>query len=148
MHHYLECGLSHVYLVNGFPWPDTIGSLHTTIGKLLVQKAGAMDGDEIRFLRREMGMTQAVFGEKLDAFREAVCRWERGRDRIKPDKDVSLRKLYLEFVGCPCSIELLSRVMSVNDQDDGVIIMERHHHQWYLSPRKKFVTFPRVNYCQ
>lgn len=142
MHHYLECGLSNVYLVNGFPWPQTIGSLHTAIGKLLVQKAGAMDGLEIRFLRREMGMTQAVFGERLGSCRESVCRWEKGRDRINLKQDVLLRTLYLGFVGCPCSIEQLLRIMSANDRDGGVIVMERHHHQWYLSPRKSLSHFP------
>ena len=137
MHHYLECGLSNVYLVNGFPWLDSIDGLHTTIGKLLVQKAGSLDGSEVLFLRRELGLSQQQFGKKLDVCSETVWRWEKGRSQIKPAQDISLRALYLRFIGCQCSEALLVRVMSCNDQESRLMILERHNGQWYLSPRKK-----------
>ena len=136
MYHYLECGLPNVYLVNGIPWLDSIDGLHMTIGKLLAQKAGSLGGREIRFLRREMGLTQKGLGEKLDTSCRTVQRWEQDRNRVTHGQDVLLRTLYLGFIGRPCSMELISRVMSVNDQDTGMIILERHRRQWYLSPRK------------
>ena len=139
MYYYLECGLDNVYLVNGYPFPACIDELHAAIGKLLVQKAGSLDALEIRFLRHEMGMTQKALGEKLGVCCMTVCQWEKGRNRVKPNQDVSLRTLYLEFIGCPCSRALLFRVMSGIDDDPWLIILECHHRQWFLSPRKKIV---------
>ena len=136
MYHYLECGLDDVYLVNGYPWLDSIDSLHTTIGKLLVQKAGSLDGCEILFFRRELGLSQKVLGKRLDVNLQTVWRWENDKGRIKPDKDVSLRALYLDFIGCLCSKKVLAKLMSRSDQDSGLMILEQHQKQWYLSPRK------------
>ena len=142
MYHYLECGLDNVYLVNGYPWLDSIDELHVSIGKLLVQKAGSLTGSEIWFLRHEMGFSQKVLGERLGVCLQTLCRWEKGRTRVKPDKDVSLRTLYLERIDCPCSKALLTRLMSRTDQDAGLMILERHHNKWYLSPRKKLTGCP------
>lgn len=136
MHHYLECGLSNVYLVNGFPWLDSIDGLHTTIGKLLVQKAGSLDGSEILFLRRELGLSQLELGERLGVSSDTIRRWEKFQSRVKPDHDVLLRSLYLDFVGCPSQKALLAKLMSRDDQEPEFMILERHHNQWYLSPRK------------
>ena len=136
MYHYLECGLDNVYVVNGFPWLDSIGTLHTTIGKLLVQKAGSLEGAEVLFLRRELGLSQEKLGDRLGVSTETIRRWERGRSRVKSVNDVSLRALYLGFIGCPCSGELLTRLMSRIDQEPKLMILEQHQRQWYLSPRK------------
>ncbi len=136
MYHYLECGLANIYLINGFPFLECIDNLHAAIGKLLVQKSGSLDGHEILFLRREMGMTQSILGKKVGVSIETLRRWERGRSRVKPEKDVSLRALYLGFVGCPCSRKVLARLMSLNDQEPGFIVLEHHQRQWYLSPKK------------
>lgn len=136
MYHYLECGLDNVYLVNGCPWPDHIDALHVTIGKLLVQKAGSLDGAEILFLRRELGLSQLKLGKRLRVCHRTVRRWEKDLDRIKPDRDTLFRALYLEFIGCPCSKTTLSRLISRTNNDTGLMILERHHNQWYLSPRK------------
>ena len=142
MYHYLECGLDNVYLVNGFPWLDSIDELHVSIGKLLVQKAGSLDGAEIVFLRRELGLSQVKLGDRLGVSMETIRRWERGRSRVKPVHDILLRALYLERIGCPCSKALLTRLMSRTDQDAGLMILERHHQQWYLSPRKNLTGYP------
>ena len=142
MYHYLECGLDNVYLVNGYPWLDSIDELHVSIGKLLVQKAGSLDGAEIVFLRRELGLSQVKLGERLGVSMETIRRWEKSRSRVKPVHDILLRALYLERIDCPCSKALLTRLMSRTDQDAGLMILERHHNKWYLSPRKKLTGCP------
>lgn len=136
MYHYLESGLDNVYLSNGLPLLDSIDTLHTAIGNLLVQKAGCLDGTEILFLRRELGLSQKALGDRLDVNLKTVWRWENDKGRIKPDKDASLRTLYLDFIGCPCSKEVLAKLLSRSDQDSGLIILEQHQRQWYLSPKK------------
>ncbi len=57
--------------------PDVKG-LHRQITHHVINSDGVLTGAEIRFLRMEMGMTQAEFGELVDRGRLTVAKWERG----------------------------------------------------------------------
>jgi len=67
--HYTECGLDDVYLVSGYerettPYGDGIiirdlDNLHKAIGIYLVQEKKVLNGKEIRFLRKQMDLTQS-----------------------------------------------------------------------------------------
>ena len=69
MYHYRECGLRNVWLVNGYDEHDTpyglgvaihdLEGVHHAVAHGLVSKGGKLTGAELRFLRQEMGISQA-----------------------------------------------------------------------------------------
>src|ERR1700734_2391307 len=59
-----------------------VNGLHKTIGHGIVARRGSMSGRELRFIRTEMGMTQAQLAEMLHREPLAVSRWERGESPI------------------------------------------------------------------
>ena len=104
-YHYTECGLDYVYLLDGFTFSDTprgrtvrfhdIDDLHRAIGHFIVSGRRRLSGREIRFLRHELGLSQAALGQLLDVTERTVARWERG---IAPPRtaELAIRTLYQE----------------------------------------------------
>ena len=82
---YAECGLDNVYLANGFELADgrlrihDIEGLHRAIGRWLVSTMRNLSGNEIRFLRHELEMSQATLDLLLGVTEQTVLRWERRR---------------------------------------------------------------------
>src|SRR2546425_526067 len=57
-----------------------------------------MTGEEIRKLRRALGLTQQEFAAKLGVSFAAVNRWEKGRNAPQPDRLVRIHELEAEYV--------------------------------------------------
>src|SRR5688500_8205497 len=57
-----------------------------------------MTGDEIKKLRRAMGLTQQEFAAQLGVSFAAVNRWARGRNAPQPDRLVRIREVYAEHL--------------------------------------------------
>lgn len=103
---YMECGLDDVYLVNGFERTVSargtsiaikdIDALHRAIGDHLCRSRKGLNGKEVRFLRREMLMSQAVLAHLLDVSEQTVYRWETGRTGMPRAAESLLRLLYSE----------------------------------------------------
>jgi len=108
-YHYLECGVDNVYLVNGFRYVDTprgqgiiiedLDGLHSAIGRYLVRNKKRLSGDEFRFLRHELNLTQVHLGALLDVSDQQVARWEKGESKIPGAADKVIRMLYTEHIG-------------------------------------------------
>lgn len=107
-YHYLECGLNNVYLVNGFKYLQTprgksisikdIDGLHKAIGFYLVTSKKDLSGDELRFLRHDMLISQATLARLLGISEQAIRRWERGKITIPKPSESLIRLLYREHV--------------------------------------------------
>ncbi|NGX57400.1 MAG: hypothetical protein K940chlam3_00291 [Chlamydiae bacterium] len=107
-YHYTECGLSNIYLQNGFRYKETprgkavsinnIDGLHTAIGLALVTTKRKLSGEEIRFLRHEMLISQSTLASLLGSTEQTVHRWERGKTNIPKPSEILLRLLYREHV--------------------------------------------------
>ncbi len=105
-YHYTACGLDNVYIEGVEIVRDDhgeevvkiprIGVLHRLIAKALIDKRGPLDGRELRFLRTEMGMTQAGLAEILHVDAQTVGRWERGETPVQATADTLVRKLAAE----------------------------------------------------
>lgn len=88
-YHYTECGLNNIYLVNGYKFIETprgksvsindIDGLHKAIGLLLVTSKKDLSGEEIRFLRLELLMSQNTLAKLLGVSEQAIRRWEKGK---------------------------------------------------------------------
>lgn len=88
-HHYTESGLPNVLLLGieiarcascgeYFVTIPAMDGLHRAIAHALVEKPGRLTHDEVRFLRKHMGLSAVDFARLIDASPATVSRWERG----------------------------------------------------------------------
>jgi DNA-binding transcriptional regulator YiaG len=83
-YHFAECGLDYVYLVNGYDIDQEEESitiynedkLHREIARTVLLYRKNLKGQEIRFFRSLLRLTQAQLANKLSVARETVVRWE------------------------------------------------------------------------
>ena len=101
--HYTDCGLDYVYLVNGFEVHETpygrgvaienADDLHRAIAIDVVSSPQALRGQEVRFLRSLLEVSQAGLGDILGCSRATVARWEGARDTViqgSPDRTLRM----------------------------------------------------------
>jgi transcriptional regulator with XRE-family HTH domain len=104
---YTESGLDDVFIINASLVVDDAGEktivipnvngLHLAIAKGIVQKPSGITGKELRFLRTEMGMTQAELASLVDREPLAISRWERGEvEAIDANAEVLIRLIAIE----------------------------------------------------
>ena len=106
MYHYTESGLPNVYLRDGFIVRDIdgeeavsihdINGLHKVIGPDIISRSPALTGDEVRFLRKEMDLTQNAFSNIVGVSEDTVRGWENGRSRVGKPEDTLIRGFYHE----------------------------------------------------
>jgi DNA-binding transcriptional regulator YiaG len=105
-YHYTECGLDNVFIegmdiVEDHGGEETvtipaIGALHKVICEGIVQLTSKMTGKELRFLRTEMGLTQANLAEIVKVTSLTVSRWERDENAIDDAAEMLIRLMAAE----------------------------------------------------
>ena len=108
-YHYTECGLDYVYLMDGFEIIETAygpavqvinaSKLDKAIALAIVRHQNRLTGQEVRFLRGLLDMTQAELGSALGKDAQTVARWEKGKTEIPPTEDIAIRQIYLDETG-------------------------------------------------
>ncbi len=98
---YTECGLDNVVIEGvSFVQDDkgetvvripNINGLHRAIAVAIVRRGMMMSGREMRFLRAEMGMTQAELAEMIHREPLTISRWERGETEIDANAETLIR---------------------------------------------------------
>ncbi len=127
---YTECGLSYVYLNNGYRIDDSewgkvvaiehVADLHRTIGKGIIDSPNPLSGSEFKFLRAELGMSQkylSILGGYSD--NQIVKQWEKQERGIPLILDTILRTLYRERIinhGGSTNISALLEKLSDHEQ--------------------------------
>ena len=107
LYHYKGCGLDDIYLVNGYELTkasdgeeeiciNDLDGLHRTIGERLVIHKKDLSGKELRFLRKQMDLTQSELARFIGLSVQQVARWEKNQCQISGPADYMLRALYLE----------------------------------------------------
>ena len=109
IYRYSECGLDHVFIEGLEVVVDDAGekvcsipnlpSLHRAIAKSIVMQKSGLSGKELRFLRTEMGLSQAELGEVFRVTRVTVNRWEQNKGEIDSNAQVVIRLLAAERLG-------------------------------------------------
>lgn len=106
---YTECGLDNV-IIRGVAFVKddagdevvcipNINGLHRAIAYGIVTRRAAMAGKELRFLRTEMGMTQAELAELIHREPLAISRWEREEVPIDTNAETLIRLHAAETLG-------------------------------------------------
>lgn len=98
---YLESGLDNVIIEGiGVVVDDAgeesvtipnINGLHRAIALAILRKHSAVSGKELRFLRTEIGLTQAELAGIVHKEPLTISRWERGEQTIEPNAEAVLR---------------------------------------------------------
>lgn len=123
--HYTSCGLRNVYLRNGYTVKRTaygravaiqdVEGLHRVIGMQLAKNKPRLSGADIRFLRKELDMSQSLLARSLGVGETSVRNWESGRGKIGKPAERLLRLLYQDFAeGKPPVRELVERISQLN----------------------------------
>ena len=104
-----ECGLDYVWLLNGFTILETAygpaaqvdraEELDRRIALAVIHRQHSLTGQEVRFLRGLLDMTQTELGALLGKDAQSVARWERVKTAVPPTEDRALRQIYLEATG-------------------------------------------------
>lgn len=102
--HYKMCGLDDIYLLNGFMLEDSeygrgvaihdAWNLHKAIGEHLIRHRKALSPREIKFLRKEMELTQEALAKCLGVTGQTVARYEKGETEITGPAEKLLRLVY------------------------------------------------------
>jgi putative transcriptional regulator len=108
LYHYTECGLDDIYLLSGYSIEQTsygegvsishVDELHDQIGYFLITEKKVLSGKELRFLRKEMDLTQAELGILVGLSDQQVARWEKEQCGIPNAADYLLRHFYLKHI--------------------------------------------------
>lgn len=108
-YHYTECGLSNIYLINGFEitkakdgteeiFIHDIHGLHKTIGEALTFKQGLLVGNEIKFIRTTLDLSQTSLGRLLGLDYQTILGWEKNKFPISKMADHFLRTIFFSFL--------------------------------------------------
>jgi DNA-binding transcriptional regulator YiaG len=108
---YTECGLDNVMIENMqvvvddsgeevYEIPNILG-LHKVIATCIIRHPRGISPKELRFLRSEMGMTQAELAEIVKKDHQTVGRWERGEKPIDQNAEALIRLLAAERLDLP-----------------------------------------------
>jgi DNA-binding transcriptional regulator YiaG len=105
-YHYTECGLDNVLIKGMVPCKDdegddvciipNVGGLHKVIAESIVGRKAGMSGSELRFIRTEMGMTQAQLAKVVHHDTQSIGRWERNEFPMDQTAEALIRLLAIE----------------------------------------------------
>jgi DNA-binding transcriptional regulator YiaG len=147
-YHYTESGLDNVIVYGMMPCVDddgdrvitipNIAGLHRAIAQAIVDHDAAISGKELRFLRTEMGMTQAELAKVVHHDPQSVARWEKSEHPMPPTAEALIRLLAKERLHLEAgrdSIEQLSerciaaaapQPIAINGNDpDHYVVMDK-----------------------
>jgi DNA-binding transcriptional regulator YiaG len=103
--HYVRCGLDNVWLANGYRIEktaygravaiDKADELHHAIALALVSSPWPLRGQDARFLRVMLDLSQEDMARLLGVDRATVIRWEKSRDKpLSRMQDIAVRATY------------------------------------------------------
>src|SRR5579872_2541982 len=109
IYRYTESGLDNVFIEGLEPCTDDHGEkvyriqnpndLHKVIATGIVSHPKGISGKELRFLRTEMGMTQAELAKLAHCDAQTVARWEKGQGPIDSAAEALVRMLAIQRLG-------------------------------------------------
>lgn len=125
MYHYTESGLKNIWLKNGYVVKNTsngeavsiqdVEGLHRLIGSIIAKRP-KLTGPELRFLRKEMSMSQKGLADFVGTTEQTVSLWERGR-AIPKAADRLIKLAYLETISNDGNVKIKEIIEELNARD-------------------------------
>src|SRR5580704_19446226 len=81
-----KCGTSDVII-------PRMAKIHRAIAQALANSPARLTGEQLRFLRKHLGLSGEQLGRYLHTDRTKISKWERGEDQIGPATDRLVRLL-------------------------------------------------------
>lgn len=131
MYHFTASGLDYVWLLNGFEPRETprgtsiqindLEGLHKVIAKWIVSNPARLRGQEVRFLRSMLGLSQEGLARTLSQSRATVARWEGEPQKAIPSTcDKWLRVVYAsKTAGDRDVCKLVDLLIDLDEQKHG-----------------------------
>lgn len=104
-HKYIESGLDNVYLANipvykcscgaSLPSIFRLHRLHELIALTLIKKPSLLNGDEIKFLRKNLRLPSKVFANMLGVGKTTLPKWENDAQNHSEVYDRLIRLIYM-----------------------------------------------------
>ncbi len=145
-YHFVDCGLPNIYLVGVRQFRCECGKelveipaikqLMSLIARHVVLKNEALTGDEVRFLRKQLGQKAADFAAKVKLQPETLSRMETGKQAIGERTDNYIR-IYYAFASKDTVL-----VDSAKEAIDLVLAEKRKR------VKKRAKTFARIDHHQ
>ncbi len=129
LYHYTECGLDNIYLVNGFKITKTsdgdeelfihdIHGLHKAISNILIFKKGLLEGNEIKFIRTMLDLSQNKLAVLIGCRYQQILLWEKNKNKISKPADRLLRIYFYTYLYKKIDNgELFDRINEIADLD-------------------------------
>lgn len=145
MYQYKESGLRNVYLRNGFKLHSTpygsgvsiedVSGLHKALSLSLVLKPSRLTGPEIRFLRKEMEMSQQSLASCLGANVQTFASWEKSKAKLPGPADKMLRVFVKgHFSGNVAVRKLIDTLNNLDvSQHEGKLIFQEEDNKWVMA---------------
>jgi DNA-binding transcriptional regulator YiaG len=140
--HYNVCGLDNIYLEDGFDIsPDgksysihNLNSLYECIAMCIIKETFLMSGGELRFIRKELSLTQKSLGDLLGVDAQTVARWEKEETKLdsKADRLVRLEYLFNRVDDDSCDRSIKGVFEAINDMD------VQAHHDWLFENNEEW----------
>lgn len=108
-YHYTECGLDNIYLANGFKITQSsdgeeeifihdIHGLNKAIGMTLISKRGSLSGNEIKFIRTTLDLSQSTLAKMLGCSYQTILLWEKNKSPVSKTADHFLRVIFFAYL--------------------------------------------------
>lgn len=122
---YTGCGLPNIYLSNGYAEVDTpfgksvsiddMEGLHRAIGMEIVNREPTLSGQEFRFLRKELLLSQDKLGGLLGRDSQTIALWEKEKGDLPKMADMLLRAIYTEHLNE--NVQIMNMIERLNELD-------------------------------
>lgn len=141
---YRACGLDNVYLRSGYEQKILAGEtytsvqdadeLHEAIAEHLVLRRKVLRGQEVRFLRKFLGWTQADGGDAIGVSDQTVARWEKDQGVLEGPADRLLRLYVLgHLAGEIDPAKVLEEVRQSDSLSSDDLVLERSDDEWRVA---------------
>ncbi|VAW52898.1 hypothetical protein MNBD_GAMMA07-1936 [hydrothermal vent metagenome] len=125
LYHYTGSGLDYIYLASGYEVKKTpfgqgvtiqnLEGLHAAIMHNLMCNYPNWTGVELRFIRKEMGLTQKSLGLFVSRDAQTIALWEKGEKSVPDEATNILRGIHMSRKNGSVKFEEL--LMRINDLD-------------------------------
>ena len=149
-HKYTESGLDNVYLENipvyecscgaSLPSIFRLHRLHELIALTLIEKPSLLNGNEVKFLRKNLRLPSNVFANKLGVGKTTLSKWENDAQNHSEGYDRLIRSIFIIEKGIKRQDELkiqkyLESFLLKDSNAEYVIIAEKNQDDYSIRYR-------------